>query len=83
MIVDHSREVVEPELGYLGERHTLAGRAVGEDHVEGADAVGGDDEQRFAAVGQFDVVEVADLAAALVGERQIRLHHECRHAFSL
>ena len=84
VIVHHAGEVLEPELGDLREHHALAGRAVGQHHIEGADAIGGHDQQAAFAIGQFHIVKIAHLAAAFVGQGQVRLHnqgwrvHACR-----
>ena len=81
VMVDDAGEVVEPELRYLGKHYALAGWPVGQHHVESADPIGGDDQQRLLAVGLFDVVEIADLAAAFVGQTQIGLHDQSGQGF--
>lgn len=61
----------EPEDGHVGEDAALGGQRRGKNDVEGGEAVGGDDEQtRGVGGGGGEVVDVADLAFAAIGEGQ-------------
>ena len=81
VVFDLVLEHPEPELGDLREQHTLARQTVGHDDVEGADPVGGDDQQCILTVFEAQFIQIAHLAAALVGEIEIRFQNGFVHFF--
>lgn len=70
---------VEPELCQLREHDALTRYAIAHHDIERADSICGNDQHTGLTVGERNVVNVAHLALASVGERQVGLHQGGAH----